>query len=66
MTVRTRLYIMPQAAGLEREQIRDNIKHLHPGFGDEWLKLTGAGEMVSFGFFDLEGVQPFEVTPTAR
>lgn len=62
ITVRTRLYIMPQLAGLEREQIRDNIRHLHPGFGDEWLKLTGAGEMVSYGFFDLEGVHPFEVT----
>ncbi len=62
MTVRTRLYLMPQVAGQEREQIRDNIKHLHPGFGDEWLRLTGAGEMVSYGFFDLEGVRPFEVT----
>jgi hypothetical protein len=66
MTVRTRLYLMPQAAGLEREQVRDNIRHLHPGFGDEWLRLTGAGEMVSFGFFDLEGVRPFEVTPDAE
>ncbi len=66
MTVRTRLYIMPQAAGLEREQVRDNIRHLHPGFGDDWLRLTGAGEMVSFGFFDLEGVRPFEVTPDAE
>lgn len=62
MTVRTRLYLMPQGAGLEREQIAANIKHLHPGFGDTWLRLTGAGEMVSYGFFDLEGVQPFEVT----
>lgn len=62
MTIRTRLYLMPQGAGLEREQIAANIKHLHPGFGDTWLRLTGAGEMVSYGFFDLEGVQPFEVT----
>lgn len=62
MTVRTRLYLMPQGAGLEREQVAANIKHLHPGFGDSWLRLTGAGEMVSYGFFDLEGVQPFEVT----
>ena len=62
MTIRTRLYMMPQAAGLEREQVRDSIRHLHPGFGDDWLRLTGAGEMVSFGFFDLEGVRPFEVT----
>ncbi|MGA1781597.1 MAG: amidohydrolase family protein, partial [Planctomycetota bacterium] len=62
MTVRTRLYLMPQRPGVEREQIAENIKHLHPGFGDQWLRLTGAGEMVSYGFFDLEGVQPFEVT----
>lgn len=62
MTLRTRLYLMPQAPGLEREQLRDNIKHLHPGFGDDWLRLTGAGEMVSYGFFDLEGVRPFEVS----
>jgi predicted amidohydrolase YtcJ len=62
MTLRTRLYMMPQAPGLEREQLRDNIKHLHPGFGDDWLRLTGAGEMVSYGFFDLEGVRPFEVS----
>lgn len=66
MTVRTRLYLMPQGAGLEREQLRDNIRHLHPGFGDDWLRLTGAGEMVSFGFFDLEGVRPFEVTDDAE
>lgn len=65
MTVRTRLFLMPQGAGLERDQVRDNIRHLHPGFGDDWLRLTGAGEMVSFGFFDLEGVRPFEVTDDA-
>ena len=62
MTVRTRLYRMPLGPGLERENITDFIKHMNPGFGDDWLKLTGCGEMVSFGFMDLEGVQPFEVT----
>ena len=62
MTVRTRLYRMPLGPGLERENITDFIKHMNPGFGDDWLKLIGCGEMVSFGFMDLEGVQPFEVT----
>ena len=63
MTIRTRMYLMVQGAGNEREQMADFIKFLHPGFGDEWLKLTGAGEIVSYGFMDLEGVRPFDVTP---
>lgn len=62
MTVRTRMYLMAQGAGNERAQISDFIKHLHPGFGDDWLRLTGAGEVVSYGFMDLEGMHPFEVT----
>ena len=62
MTVRTRMYLMAQGAGNERAQITDFIKHLHPGFGDDWLRLTGAGEVVSYGFMDLEGMHPFEVT----
>lgn len=62
MTVRTRLYLMPRTPGAERQEVLDDIRRLHPGFGDDWLRLVGAGEMVSFGFFDLEGVRPFEVT----
>lgn len=63
MTVRTRMYMMVQGAGNERAQMTEFLKYLHPGFGDDWLRLTGAGEIVSYGFMDLEGVQPFEVTP---
>lgn len=63
MTIRTRMYMMVQGAGNERAQMADFLKFLHPGFGDEWLRLTGAGEIVSYGFMDLEGVRPFEVTP---
>lgn len=62
MTIRTRMYMMVQGAGNERAQMADFLKFLHPGFGDEWLRLTGAGEIVSYGFMDLEGVRPFEVT----
>ena len=62
MTIRTRLYMMVQGAGNERPQMADFIKFLHPGFGDDWLRLTGAGEIVSYGFMDLEGVRPFQVT----
>ncbi|MDA9016746.1 amidohydrolase [Candidatus Nanopelagicales bacterium] len=62
MTIRTRIYMMVQGAGNERVQMREFMKYLHPGFGDDWLKLTGAGEIVSYGFMDLEGVNPFTVT----
>jgi len=62
MTIRTRLYMMAQGAGNERAQLQEFMKYLHPGFGDDWLRLTGAGEVISYGFMDLEGVQPFEVT----
>jgi len=62
MTIRTRIYMMVQGAGNERVQMGEFIKYLHPGFGDDWLRLTGAGEIVSYGFMDLEGVQPFQVT----
>jgi predicted amidohydrolase YtcJ len=66
MTVRTRLYLMPQGAGVEREQVEAYVRHLHPGFGDDWLRLVGMGEIVSYGFMDLEGVRPFEVTREGR
>lgn len=66
MTVRTRLYLMPSAAGDELAQVTETVRQLHPGFGDDWLRLVGMGEILSYGFMDLEGVRPFEVTQEGR
>ncbi len=66
LTLRMRLYVMPTGPGTELEQIRDYVKHLHPGFGDEMLKLVGLGEIPVFGCWDGEGVRPFEVSADAK
>jgi predicted amidohydrolase YtcJ len=68
MTVRTRLYLVPGERGREMELIEEWVRYVQPGFGDEWLRYVGIGEILTFGCHDLEGVRPypFEVTPQAR
>lgn len=64
--MRMRLYMMPPAPGTEVETVRDFVKYLHPGMGDDMLRLVGIGEIPSFGCWDAEGVRPFEVSAEAK
>lgn len=66
LTLRTSLYLMPSQGGGEVEQLEGYVKHLFPGFGDEFLKVVGMGEILHFGCTDLEGVGPFEISEEAR
>jgi predicted amidohydrolase YtcJ len=66
LTLKTRLFIMPSSPGDELDQIRDLVHHLHPGFGDEMLRLVGLGEIPLFACWDAEGVRPFQMTPDAK
>jgi predicted amidohydrolase YtcJ len=66
LPVRTRLYLMPSEAGREREQIHDYVRHLHPGFGDDLLKVVGIGEIPLFSFTDLEGLEPLVIGADTR
>jgi predicted amidohydrolase YtcJ len=66
MTVRVGLYVMPSPPGDELDQVRDYVRFMHPGFGDDWLTVVGLGEILVFGCSDLEGVSEFTVTPSAR
>lgn len=66
LTLKTRLFIMPSSPGEEVAQIRDFVRHLHPGFGDEMLRLVGLGEIPLFACWDAEGVRPFRMAPEAK
>lgn len=66
LTLRTRLYLVPAERGREVEQVREWVRYVQPGFGDEWLRYVGMGEILTFGCHDLEGVGPFQVTDQAR
>jgi len=57
---------MPSTPGDELAQIRDFVRYLHPGFGDELLRLVGVGEIPVFACWDGEGVHPFEVVAPAK
>ncbi|HUP15825.1 MAG TPA: amidohydrolase [Acidimicrobiia bacterium] len=64
--MRVRLYLVPGSRGDELADIRNWVRYVQPGFGDDMLRYVGMGEIVSFGCHDLEGVRPFEVSPEAR
>ena len=64
--MRVRLYLVPGTRGDELAEIRDWVRYIQPGFGDDMLRYVGMGEIVSFGCHDMEGVRPFEVSEEAR
>ncbi|HEY5652545.1 MAG TPA: amidohydrolase [Acidimicrobiia bacterium] len=66
MTVRVRLYLVPQTRGNEVAEVRDWVKFIQPRFGDDMLRYVGMGEILTFGCHDMEGVRPFEVSDQAR
>jgi predicted amidohydrolase YtcJ len=65
-TLRVRLYLVPTERGSELEQIREWVRYVHPGFGDEMLRYVGMGEVLAFSCHDMEGVRPFQVTEEAK
>lgn len=64
--MRIRLYLVPTTRGDELADIRQWVRYIQPGFGDDMLRYVGMGEIVSFGCHDMEGVRPFEVSEEAR
>lgn len=66
LTVRTRLYLVPAGRGTEVEDARQWVKYVQPGFGDDMLRYTGFGEILSFGCHDMEGVRPWTMADSAK
>lgn len=66
LDMRIRLYLVPGTRGDELAEIRQWVRYVQPGFGDEMLRYIGMGEIVTFGCHDMEGVRPFEVSAQAR
>lgn len=66
LEMRIRLYLVPGSRGNELADIRDWVRYIQPGFGDDRLRYVGMGEIVSFACHDMEGVRPFEVTEEAK
>ncbi len=66
LTVRTRLYLVPGGRGTEVEDVRRWIRYVQPGFGDDMLRYTGFGEILSFGCHDMEGVRPWSMSAEAK
>lgn len=58
LTVRTRLYLCAQTRDGDAAETRDWLRFLQPGFGDEWLRVTGIGEIALYGCHDFEGLTP--------
>jgi predicted amidohydrolase YtcJ len=66
LTVRTRLYVGAGLRGEELAQVRDWTEAVRPGEGDDLVRFTGAGEILSFGCHDMDGLHPFTVSREAR
>jgi predicted amidohydrolase YtcJ len=66
LDMRIRLYLVPQGRGNELADVRNWVRYVQPGFGDDMLRYVGMGEIVSFACHDMEGVRPFEVTEEAK
>jgi predicted amidohydrolase YtcJ len=66
LTVRARLYVGAGLRGEELAQVRDWTEAVRPGEGDDLVRFTGAGEILSFGCHDMDGLHPFAVSREAR
>lgn len=66
MTLRARLYVVPATRGDEVAEAREWIRYVQPGFGDDFLRHVGMGEILTFGCHDLEGLSDFTVSDDAR
>ncbi|HEY2642466.1 MAG TPA: amidohydrolase family protein [Galbitalea sp.] len=65
LDVRTRMYLSATDAGQEYDQVREWLRFEHRGFGDDWLRVTGIGEVVHLGCHDFEGLTDFWIEDDA-
>ncbi|QRP42993.1 amidohydrolase [Amycolatopsis sp. FDAARGOS 1241] len=54
LTVRIAYHLFPQTPGQEIDDLRRWIGMVRPGEGDEWLRLNGAGENLTWSAADFE------------
>jgi predicted amidohydrolase YtcJ len=66
MTLKLRMYVCPVTRGSEQTEIENWVRHTRPGFGDEWLRHVGVGEIALFGCHDLEGLTDFSVDASTK
>lgn len=66
LAVRTRLYLVPRGRGTEVADAKEWVRYVQPGFGDDMLRYTGFGEILSFGCHDMEGVRPWTMSDAAK
>ncbi|WP_338678003.1 amidohydrolase [Streptomyces sp. SCSIO 30461] len=54
LTVRIGYHLFPQTAGQELADLTRWVQSVRPGDGDEWLRLNGAGENLTWAAADFE------------
>ncbi|MFF5635839.1 amidohydrolase [Streptomyces sp. NPDC012825] len=54
LTLRIAYHLFPQTAGQELDDLRRWIETVRPDEGDEWLRLNGAGENLTWAAADFE------------
>ncbi|MGV9263339.1 amidohydrolase [Kitasatospora sp. NPDC003701] len=54
LTLRIAYHLFPQTAGQEIDDLRRWVETVRPGEGDEWLRLNGAGENLTWAAADFE------------
>nr|BEK63069.1 amidohydrolase [Kitasatospora purpeofusca] len=54
LTLRIAYHLFPQTAGQELDDLRRWVETLRPDEGDEWLRLNGAGENLTWAAADFE------------
>ncbi|WP_395575650.1 amidohydrolase [Streptomyces sp. BK79] len=54
LTLRIAYHLFPQTAGQELDDLRRWIEAVRPDEGDEWLRLNGAGENLTWAAADFE------------
>ncbi|MFD0378250.1 amidohydrolase [Streptomyces sp. NPDC127112] len=54
LTLRIAYYLFPQTPGQELDDLRRWTETVRPGDGDEWLRLAGAGENLTWAAADFE------------
>ncbi|MFF0292604.1 amidohydrolase [Kitasatospora sp. NPDC004614] len=54
LTLRIAYHLFPQTAGQELDDLKRWIDTVRPGDGDEWLRLNGAGENLTWAAADFE------------
>ncbi|MFK0023958.1 amidohydrolase [Streptomyces sp. NPDC090798] len=54
LSLRIAYHLFPQTAGQEIDDLKRWMGMVHPGDGDEWLRLNGAGENLTWSAADFE------------